>query len=412
MRGLSLALAAAAAVWAGCVEKGAPAPKIDPAYIQKNLLAEEPAAIQSRVDANLGGVVVYLGNDVSPAGALAPGSKVSVVHYWKVIEPPGSEWRVFSHLVGGGKAWMNVDYTDMRVGYPPEAWKAGDIIRDEQSFELDGAWSASYAQLTVGLYQKGGAGEADRMAIESGPADRERRVLAHRFRVDRSAAPGQAQDYLVRRAAGAITLDGRADEPDWAAAAQSPEFTRAEGGPKLVGAARAKLLWDDEFLYAFIEVDDPDVHSKYTGQDDPLWKEDVVELFIDADGNRRGYVELQVNPRGAHFDAWFPRTRAQPHHFEWQSGMKSAVDVRGTLDERGDKDSGWRAEIAIPLVDVKGMDAAMKVAVPPAPGDRWQLNVIRVDKPKKGGIAASSWSPITIQDFHALDRMFMVVFAP
>jgi hypothetical protein len=203
-----------------------------------------------------------------------------------------------------------------------------------------------------------------------------------------------------------------AGEEDWKAAPPSPAFTVAEAGPELPGSAVARLLWDDIHLYAFIEVQDSDVHSQYRVQDDPLWKEDVVELFIDADRNRSGYVELQVNPRNAHFDAWFPVNRSKPHHFEWTSGMKSAVVVRGTIDDRGDNDQGWSAEIAIPLADVKGMDAAMKVSIPPQVGDRWRLNVIRVDKAKgAGGVAASSWSPITIRDFHALGRMLTVVFA-
>ena len=54
----------------------------------------------------------------------------------------------------------------------------------------------------------------------------------------------------------------------------------------------------------------------------------------------------------------------------------------------------------------------MKVTIPPQPGDRWRLNVIRVDLPRGAkGVAASSWSPITIRDFHALGRMLTVVFA-
>src|SRR5262249_53559750 len=45
-------------------------------------------------------------------------------------------------------------------------------------------------------------------------------------------------------------------------------------------------------------------------------------------------------------------------------------------------------------------------------GDRWRLNVVRVDtKSGDSNPAASSWNPITISDFHALDRMLTVVFA-
>lgn len=383
--------------------------KIDQAAIDRNLLGEAPAEIENRVDANLGGKVIYLGNEVNPH-VLGPGKTATVVHYWKVVEPPGEEWQVYTHLLGPADHWMNLDHSDMREGYPVGKWKAGDVIRDEQSFTLESPWKASSAKLVVGLWKKEGN---QRMEVVSGPADAQRRVLAYEWPVDaRGRAFKPMPNYQVRRASAAITIDGKDSEPDWKAAQVSPTFEVAEGGPKLAGSARARLLWDEQNLYVFVDVEDPDVHSQYKKQDDPLWKEDVVEIFIDADRNRRGYVELQVNPRNAHFDAWFPVTRAKQSHFEWTSGMKSAVQVKGTVDQRGDHDKGWSVEIAIPLADVKGMDPAMKVAIPPAPGDRWRLNVIRVDLPRGAdGVAAASWSPITIRDFHALGRMLNVVFA-
>lgn len=391
----------------GCVEKEPAQKKIDPAYVKKNLLATAPS-VKHAAGAELGGYVVYLGIDTDNE-EIAPGSKVTVVHYWKVIAPPGPEWRVFTHLVGAGKKWQNLDRSDMRIGHPPGEWKAGEIIRDEQTFTLDSDWKSPYAQITVGLYRKGSSGPEDRMPVEKGQADKEGRALGFRFKVAGAGRP-QALTYTIKRASGPITVDGKADEADWQAAAPSPAFTSAEGGPEASGAARARLLWDDANLYAFVEVDDADVFSQYTARDAPLWKEDTVELFIDADRNRRGYVELQVNPRNAHFDAWFPRTRAQENHPEWNSGMKSAVQVRGTVDDRDDKDTGWSAEIAIPLADVKGMESGMAVTIPPQVGDRWRLNVIRVEKPKEGSLQASSWSTIPIADFHALARMVTVTF--
>ncbi|MCE9578299.1 MAG: carbohydrate-binding family 9-like protein, partial [Deltaproteobacteria bacterium] len=156
---------------------------------------------------------------------------------------------------------------------------------------------------------------------------------------------------------------------------------------------------------------DNDVASQYANQDDPLWKEDTFEVFIDADGNRRGYVELQVNPRNAHFDTWWPTNRGNPDDKSYTAGIVSAVNVRGSLDDRDDDDQGWDAEIAIPWAAVKGKDDAMKVTLPPVPGSTWRMNVVRVDKGKAEAIAAASWSKITYSDFHALDRMLTVVFA-
>lgn len=393
-----------------CVEK-APEKKVDPAYIEKNILDEPPATMDHTVNANLGGKVVYLGNDVS-SDTIAPGDKVEIIHYWKVIAAPGGSWRVFAHLVGNTNEWMNVDYTDMRVGYPPSKWKAGEIIRDEQTFTLKKSWKSSFAELRVGLYRKGGQGIADRMAITSGPKDSQRRVVAIRFAVGDKPAPSEQEDgYVVRKTAEPITIDGKADEAAWKSATQSPAFTTAEGGRKVTGETTARLLWDDENLYALVEVADTDVYTEYDGRDEPLWKQDVVELFIDADKSGAGYVELQVNPKNAQFDAYFPRTRAQPSNKKWSAEMTSAVVVAGTVDNRDDEDTGYTAEIAIPLAAVRGESTTMKVNIPPKVGDTWKLNVVRVDgESGDDKLSAATWNPITIQDFHALDRMLTVTF--
>ena len=52
----------------------------------------------------------------------------------------------------------------------------------------------------------------------------------------------------------------------------------------------------------------------------------------------------------------------------------------------------------------------MKIHLPPKIGDRWKLNVVRVDK-RGQAVTASTWNRISISDFHALNRMLTVVFA-
>jgi hypothetical protein len=92
--------------------------------------------------------------------------------------------------------------------------------------------------------------------------------------------------------------------------------------------------------------------------------------------------------------------------------MVTAVKVRGTADKEGDTDQGWDVEIAIPLAAVKGRSEQMQVTLPPQVGNRWRLNVVRVDsRSGGGGPSASSWNRISYSDFHALDKMLTVVFA-
>jgi hypothetical protein len=390
-------------VLSACVEKEETAAPVDEGFIKENLLAAAPSP-KHVVNADLGGKVVYLGADLDKERA-ALGDRVKVTHYWKVVEPPGAEWRLFTHVNGSKGDWINVDDTKMRKGYGPDRWKAGDIVRDEQVFPILRTWKSADATIFVGMFRKGGQTEKDRMQIRSGKTDGKGRLEVATVQV--TAAP-EAKPLAIPRAAGKIELDGTASEAAWEKAARTPAFVPATGGAP-AGETRARFLHDDEHLYVFVDVADTDVASSFKKHDEPIWKEDCVELFIDADRSGKGYVELQVSPRGVTFDSWFPTGRpdADP---AWESGMKAAVKVDGTLDKRTDEDKGWTAELAIPLAAVKGKDDKMAVKIPPAAGDTWKLNVVRVEKPREGSMTASAWAQISIEDFHAIDRLMTVSF--
>src|SRR6266545_4135223 len=151
-----------------CVEKEGEV-KVDESFIKENLLSAAPAP-KHALAADFGGKVIYLGADVDKETATF-GDRVKVTHYWKVVEPPGAEWRLFTHVNGAAGDWINVDDTKMRKGYGPDKWKAGDIIRDEQVFPILKSWKSQDATIYVGMFRKGGQTEKDRMEIRSGPSD-------------------------------------------------------------------------------------------------------------------------------------------------------------------------------------------------------------------------------------------------
>lgn len=398
----------------GCVDRGpGPQPKrVDPGYVPKHLLQAAPA-LDTRRDVELGGKVVYLGSTTSTP-RIVPGQPFQITHYWKVVAPVGEGWTVFSMMRGAPNTadFMYLLPTDMQRAHAPNAWRAGEIIEDEQEIVLRADWKSNEANLVLGLIATGKHGYGDRMPAR-GANVADSAIIARTFEVDLAKAPPPPGTVHVPYAKGAITIDGKADDPGWGGAVQSPAFVPATGGPEPAGRATAKLTWDDQYLYLFASVLDPEVYSEFKNQDDPLWKGDAIEMFIDADGNKRGYVELQVNPNNATFDSWFPGGRAAKGDEEWDSGIITAVVVHGTADILGDKDSGWDVEVAIPWAAVKGRDAAMAIHTPPHVGDRWKLNVVRVDRPKQTGgkDAASSWNRIPFSDWHGLDQMLTVVFA-
>ena len=407
---------------AACVDRG-PGPegkKIDPAYVGQHLKHAVPQPVLPLEVRFAGGALVYAGNTVDKP-TLAPGQTVRVTHYWRVVEPlaapgpigqAGAHWNVFALVRGAPNTadFMNLPATDMELAHPPATWKAGEIIEDIQDLTLRPDWRSPIATLSVGLIAAGAHDVGDRM-LAIGPNTDDRAVIARQLEVDLSRAPPPPGTIYIPRATGPITIDGVASEPSWATAATSPELVTAEGSADPVGKAIAKLTWDDQHLYVFVAITDSDIVSQYKKHDDPMWKQDCIELFIDADGNRRGYIELQVDPNNATFDKWYATTRAQPGDESWDAGMQSAVRLHGTT-EPGDTDQGWDVELAIPWAAVKGRDDAMAVRLPPEVGDRWRLNLVRVDvKTGEPNPQASSWNRISSADFHALDRMLTAVFA-
>ncbi len=212
-------------------------------------------------------------------------------------------------------------------------------------------------------------------------------------------------------------IDGKLDDAAWAAAPSTGAFVNTMNGAAVPQKTEAKLLWDKKFLYVGIENEDADVWAKLDKRDDKLWTEEADEIMIDADGNGRTYVELQVAPNGNLFDTYLPERRKYEDTinpklkpFAWNSKTIAKVRVDGTLNKREDQDKGWTAEIAIPLEDVKGMDDSSTLTLPPAPGNVWRINMFRMDVPQGKPQQAAGWSPPMVGDFHALDRFGELVF--
>ena len=90
-----------------------------------------------------------------------------------------------------------------------------------------------------------------------------------------------------------------------------------------------------------------------------------------------------------------------PDHHRWSRwdcpGLKSAVAIKGTLNEPSDVDEYWQLEAAIPFAGLPTLDGRT-----PHAGDRWQFHLARYDfsiyLPE--GVELSSCAPLTKVDFH------------
>ena len=411
----ALALSAAFVVTVtACVEQDEDKPSEDDMkFAKQNILATAPAP-KFPVNADLDGKVVYLGMDADPA-LVEPGKDVKLTHYWKVVAPPGEGWRIFTHLDGpNNQPFINVDHPPVKGKYPVGQWKAGEIIRDEHSIRLPANWAHQQVMIYTGLWKPG----VGRMPIKSGAHDNDGRVLAASLVVQGPPKPVVPRKrYVARMTSKPIKVDGKLDEAAWNEAPSTGAFVNTMSGAPVDQKTEAKLLWDSKFLYVAFDNTDSDIWSSLTKRDDKLWTQEADELMIDADGNGKTYVELQIAPNGTIFDTYLPEYRKyedavdpKKKPYSWNSKMNVKVHVDGTLNKRDDKDKGWIVEMAIPLEDVRGLDKDA-AKLPPVAGDSWRINMFRMDVPAGKSQQASGWSPPMVGDFHALDKFGDLVFA-
>jgi hypothetical protein len=234
----------------------------------------------------------------------------------------------------------------------------------------------------------------------------------------------QAQDlpiYTCVKTATPPIIDGRGDDPVWRQAEPMHlvDVRDLSGVQRHTRPTEVRMLWDDEHLYVLFVATDPDVWSTLTERDDPLWDEEVVEIFIDPTGDSRNYVEIEVNPLNTIVDLLVSRPFRDGgrSYFEWSPEYETAVHVEGTVNDHTVEDEYWSMEIALPwtALETDLLDVMGDQPLPPRPGDQWRFNFYRYERIRENGrqthIEYSAWSPVGEVNFHRPDRFGIVVFA-
>jgi len=232
------------------------------------------------------------------------------------------------------------------------------------------------------------------------------------------------RSYLCQRASGAIVLDGRLDEAAWARVPFTDHFVDIEGSrrPTPRFRTRAKMLWDDKYLYIGAELEEPHVRATLSERDSVIFHDNDFEVFMDPDDDGLMYSELEMNALNTTWDLLLPHPyrTGGPALTGWDiKGLRTAVHVDGTLNDSRDKDRGWSVEIAIPW---SGIAEICHCACPPRLGDQWRINFSRVEWQTRvsGGKYETVpgtrednwvWSPQGAVDMHIPDRWGVLQFA-
>ncbi len=185
--------------------------------------------------------------------------------------------------------------------------------------------------------------------------------------------------FECRWAGGPIQIDGKADEAAWKQAQLIDHFYLPWLGKKsrpARTATQARLLWDQEALYFFADMEDADLYADVLEHDGPTWDNDVFELFFKPALDKPGYYEFQVNAAGTIMDMYLPRRGSGGYPRFKKDGvfhLEAKVQLRGSLNHWEDLDQGWSVEGRIPWRDFHRTGGA------PKPGDQWKFNLCRYD---------------------------------
>ncbi|HID11182.1 MAG TPA: hypothetical protein EYP17_07760 [Candidatus Latescibacteria bacterium] len=227
------------------------------------------------------------------------------------------------------------------------------------------------------------------------------------------AAAAAAQEVVEREVcwtSSPVVVDGVLDEPAWEAAERVSLAGAVDGSavPEEL-TTYTRMLWDERNLYIAFECSDPDIWGTMTQRDASLWKEEVVEVFLDPDGDGENYAELEVSPNNTVVDLKIVRLKPWKSELGWDiAGLRTAVQVEGTVNLRDDVDRGWTAEIAIPWASLEDIPEA--TGGPPEDGTSWRGNLYRIERPLGKDWVLMAWSPVGRPAFHTPERFGVLIF--
>lgn len=182
---------------------------------------------------------------------------------------------------------------------------------------------------------------------------------------------------------GSIEINGNLDKYPWENVPKSQLVDLVTGESAFMKTEIA-ALWDKDYFYVAFWIEEPNVQAYLRKRDSLIYTENDIELFIAGEDC---YYEFQINALGTIYevfyiwqDAYTKQSRFNCSEFDlltrkvdvlggfqdvlrynkhprgrrwafmdWDfPGLKTAVDVQGSLNDNSDRDIGWTVELAFP----------------------------------------------------------------
>ncbi|MGH9837451.1 MAG: carbohydrate-binding family 9-like protein [Blastocatellia bacterium] len=218
---------------------------------------------------------------------------------------------------------------------------------------------------------------------------------------------GPVPSYEVKTIRERIEVDGQLSEKAWSQASPITLMFPWDFQPGKKQRTTVRLLRDKDHLYVGYDCKDTDITASYENRDDPVYRDDCVEIFIRPSEQSDAYYGLEMNARGVLYDYFYPFPN-QPDKNLNLEGIRLKTRLRGTLNQRSDQDDGWSLELAIPLRNLSESAGAP----PPQAGAQWRVQLNRWDGTEDAGRRLSMWchSGLKKPHPHNPERFGRIVF--
>ena len=247
--------------------------------------------------------------------------------------------------------------------------------------------------------------------------------------------PFKPRQYVIYRTVDPITIDGKMDETSW----RNAEWTNKFGHIVYTGYktpfldSRAKMLWDDENIYFFIDMEEPNLIGHLVKNDTLICIDNDIEIFFDVDSDAQDYIELEFNCLGTILDLFYHKELHRgplpygwlenPYSPPWDlEGLLVAVRLDGSVNYPFDTDRGWTVEVLVPWESLQKTSRTGEIlnrngsffrvtferVVYPWPKDVWPI----MNWSDRGGSCWDwTWSPELTYHLHCCETFGRVILS-
>ena len=210
-----------------------------------------------------------------------------------------------------------------------------------------------------------------------------------------------------------IIIDG--DLNDWNDIPYSDEFVVHNTGNDGTQSTKMKLAWDSDNLYIAYQVIDTDIKISSGNQDAKIFNsDDLVEFFIDPDGNGLNYIEVGINGNNVYYDYIIKcpggscGTWSDDQVFDL-ANFESKASFSGTANNAGDQNVDYQVEIKIPFISLNTISNGGFTT--PVNQDIWSANFFRIDRNNTNSTTEyQSWNPHNSFGYHQPTKFGTVTF--